>query len=190
MNQDEQQNATAAASVAKTTTPPHTPSPYPRWSGGFKPRRTIQIKTLGNLGDDSEIGPIATTNQVDYSMFTPIDVPPPGGGNTGPQYLSPSFSPLAPTPAAPSSTPSLWSSLGNMLSSGLNSYAQTQTTAALQQAQQKALINTWNPALTGPALQAQAYQAAYTTGSAAPMSGTTIALIGAGLLGLFLLGRK
>jgi hypothetical protein len=204
MTQAAKETATAAASVAKITTPPARPmffsdlQPHPRptnaegprWSGGFRPERITKAQTLGNLGED-ELTPIEARPTVDWTNITPMDVPQPGAGNTGPQqnpYYTPGVT-AAPPVAAPAQT-SFWSGLGNLFGSTVSKLATMQSSAAIAQAQQRALAQTWNPAITGPALQAQAYQNAFLTSSGTPMSTSTMALIGAGLLGIFLIARK
>ena len=84
---------------------------------------------------------------------------------------SPTHDDNTPTPQpVASGWSSLWSGLASIITPASQALAQTKAAAVVQQQQQKALAQTWNPAITGPALQAQAWQTAYQTGSGtAPM---------------------
>lgn len=128
-------------------------------------------------------------------------------GNTGPQPPQEDIQPIiprgdmtlpsigvAPTTSAISTTvggggSSMWDSLFGGLAKIVTPAAQAlvgiKANATVQQAQQRAMASTWNPALTGPALQAQAYQSAYMSGSgASPISSTTLIVGGLLVLGL------
>jgi hypothetical protein len=101
----------------------------------------------------------------------------------------------APAPAAspaPSAWAGLWSGLASIIAPAATAYAGIKTTATLTQAQQRAQAQTWNPSITGPAIQAQAWQNAYQsgTGITPTMSMGTMALVGAGILAVILITRK
>lgn len=144
-----------------------TPRPQPiapRWTGGWKPRAIIQTRSMGSLNDSTSADP---------ENYAPAPTP-------NPQQQASGWS-------------SLWSGLSSIITPAAQALAQTKANAVVQQQQQKALAQTWNPAITGPALQAQAWQTAYQTGSGtAPLgiSGTTLAIGAAAVIGLILITRK
>ena len=141
----------------------HTPRPHPvtpRWMGGWKPSAIVQTRSMGSLNDSTSADP---------ESYTPT-----------PQPIASNWS-------------SLWSGLASIITPAAQAIAQTKAAAVVQQQQQKALAQTWNPAITGPALQAQAWQTAYQSGSgSAPLgiSGTTLAIGAAAIVGLILVARK
>lgn len=147
----------------KETSEASTPRPQPiapRWTGGWKPRAVIQTRSMGSLNDAT---------------------------SADPESYAPTPQPIA------SGWSSLWSGLASIITPAAQALAQTKAAAVVQQQQQKAMAQTWNPAITGPALQAQAWQTAYQTGSGtAPLgiSGTTLAIGAAAVVGLLLITRK
>lgn len=154
-----------------------------KWAGRFMPKGVRRDRLSGMLGDDEWTG------------------------NTGPQPPQEDIQPIIPreTMTLPSigvvSTPvssstvgsggSVWDSLFGGLAKIVTPAAQAlvgiKTNETVQRARQQALVNTWNPALTGPALQAQAYQSAFMSGSgASPISTTTLVVGGLVTLGLIM----
>ena len=102
---------------------------------------------------------------------------------------------ITPTVSAPSG-PSFWdglfSGLGKIVAPAAQAIVGIKAQGAVSQAQQQTMASTWNAGITGPALQAQAYQNAYLSGSgSAPLGTTTMMMLGLGALGLVLvLSRK
>lgn len=149
------------------------PTPrHPRWLGNWKPREIKTAEVMGNLAGE-EIS------------FVPL---------TAPTLTSSTPSITIPrlTAEEPSAWSSLWSGLANIITPAATAYAQTRTNSALLQAQQRAAAQTWNPAITGPAIAAQSWEQAYTAGAGiAPMGSMgTLALAAAGVLVVVLLARK
>lgn len=166
----------ARAALAKI--PPsergHRPTPQPvrppkAWAGRFRPSRVLTTRTMGALGDDL------------VALSAPATVPIVSSSPT--QNYTVTAEPMG------------WfdSLLSNIIQPAASTYAKIQSTSLLQQAQQRSLAQTWNPALTGPAIQAQGWQAAYQGGTGAPslgLSGTTLAMLAGGGLLLWAVLRK
>lgn len=140
----------------------------PHWAGAWHPRQIIQRETMGTMGDDLSFTP-AVAPVVSYQTQTPLL-----------------------QAEQPSAWSNLWSGLANIITPAAQAYAQTSATSALMQAQQRAAAQTWNPAITGPAIAAQSWQQAYQSGSGMTptMSIGTMALIGGGILAMVLITRK
>lgn len=98
-----------------------------------------------------------------------------------------------PSNTAPSSAwDNFFSGLAKVATPAAQALLGIKMTGLIQQQQQKTMASTWNPTLTNPALQAQAYQNAYNqgTGTGLPVSMGTLALLGAGAVALFLIVKK
>lgn len=155
--------------------PPPARSPRDTWFGRFFPSAVKAETMSGALADD-----ITSIAPRDYSFLSAVPTAPAiaptvtSSGGGGSSWLD-----------------SLFSGIGKVVAPAATALVNIKTQGAVQQAQQQTMAQTWNPALTGPALQAQAYQAAYLSGSGqAPMSGTTLALLGVGALGIILLATR
>lgn len=167
------------------------PRPNPRapffnlWSGRFRPTAAVMAQATGALADDEgwtgNTGP-----QPEAEELRPLDPRQPMDFPTiaiAPTIGPASIPAISPTIGGGSAGSSIWDSL----TQGLTKVVAIRANAAVQQTQQKALANTWNPALTGPALQAQAYQQAYLSGTgASPISTTTLVVGGLVALGLIM----
>lgn len=98
-----------------------------------------------------------------------------------------------PSNTAPSSAwDNFFSGLAKVATPAAQALLGIKMTGLIQQQQQKTMASTWNPTLTNPALQAQAYQNAYNqgTGTGLPISMGTLAMLGAGAVALFLIVKK
>lgn len=98
--------------------------------------------------------------------------------------LWPSTIPAAAAPASsyqiqPTDTGGWFSDLlGKVLAPAATAYVTAKTGGIVAQAQQKTLAQTYNPAITGPAIQAQAWQQAYQQGAGVPPSGISMRTVG------------
>lgn len=139
------------------------------WSGVWRPKKRLETMTMGMLNDD----------------ISPLDLQPRDTMTSIVPLTAPTISYPVPTQQE---TPSIWSTLMN----GLSSVVNARVGGYVAQTQQRTLAQTYNPALTGAAINARQWQQAYGSGiSSAPMSTGTMAMIGAaGLLGLYLITRK
>lgn len=164
---------------------PTIPSPSPiritkatPWSGRFAPKNIRVINPMGGLGEDETIQPIAPRGS---DVFPEIGVAPTIGGRS-----IPTLSPVVEVSSGPSIWDSLFSGVGKVVGPAAQALVGIKANETVQQAQQRAMAATWNPYITGPALQAQAYQNAYAQGTgAAPMFSTgTMLVLGLGALGL------
>ena len=148
--------------------------PLPRWSGAWNPHIRTKSQSMGALSDDIPTTP-GVVAQVDApSWFTPVQATAPS--STGGNWLS-----------------NLFGGLASIITPAAQALVATKATGYVQQQQQKTLAQTYNPTLTGPAINAQTWQAAYTSGSgAAPLglSMGTLGLIAAGSLALYLIVKK
>jgi len=170
------------------------------WTGRFMPAFFARAKTLGALADGNDgPQPDDVTNVTSWAPEgmaplaprTVIDFPTIQAAPT----LTPTYQSSTPTPsnaAASSAWDTFFSGISKVATPAAQALLGIKTTGMIQQQQQKTLAATWNPALTGPALQAQAYQNAYNTGtgSGLPISMGTLALLGAGALALMLIAKK
>lgn len=98
--------------------------------------------------------------------------------------LWPSTTPGAAAPAGsyqiqPTETGGWFSDLlGKVLAPAATAYVAAKTGGIVAQAQQRTLAQTFNPAITGPAIQAQAWQQAYQQGAGVPPSGLSMKTVG------------
>lgn len=149
------------------------PRPFTGWAGRWTPATYAKVQTLGTLGELPQDAPAGSDWAPTPTPFTRNDNPTPSNN------------------AAPSAWDNFFSGIAKVATPAAQALLGIKATGMIQQQQQKTLAATWNPALTNPALQAQAYQNAFMNGSGSlPISGTTLAMLGAGALALFLIARK
>lgn len=151
--------------------------PVPKWSGMWKPRVMRETLTMGTLSED--LAPLVAHDPEAFNIQALVA---PTVQGTTPFMLPPQS-------ATQTESPSIWSSLMGGLSSIVNARVGGEVARQTQQAAARA----WNPAITGPALQAQAWQQAYSSGTgAAPLGLSTGALVAGGLvlLGIVYMAAK
>jgi hypothetical protein len=104
------------------------------------------------------------------------------------------FAPIQPSAPEGSWISDLFSGLGKIITPAAQAIVQTKAAGAVAQQVQRTMAQTYNPSLTAPAIQAQAWQTAYQSGAGtmptAAISGTTLALVAAAALGVYLIARK
>lgn len=142
------------------------PPPVSRWSGVWRPRVVRETLTMGTLSDD--LAPIVARDPAAFGILTPMVAP----------TVQPTPFQL---PAQTTESPSIWSSIMG----GLSSIIGARVGGEVARQQQQAAARAWNPAITGPAIQAQAWQQAYSGGTGImPNVGTGTLVVG----GLLVLG--
>ena len=143
------------------------------WSGNWRPHRVITTKTMGGLSDDIPTAPSLTPDPVNVTPFEQIQ----GSDSSSGGWLS-----------------NLVSGIGSIITPAAQALIGIKTAGVVQQAQQKTLAQTYNPQITAPAIQAQAWQNALQTGTGAmpstALSLGALGLVAAGGLVLFLALRK
>jgi hypothetical protein len=134
----------------------------------------MNVWTMGGLADDIPTMPGTVAALAPASTwFTPVQAT----ADTGSNWLS-----------------DLFSGIGKVITPAAQALVGVKAAGVVQQQAQRTLAQTYNPAITAPAIQAQAWQAAYQdqTGvmPSAAISGTTIAVLAAVGIGALLLLRK
>lgn len=175
----------------------YTPIPLKsQWFGSFVPETILRVKNMGTLGDDvtdtssflpsETLAPVSTRADI---YLPDVAVAPP----TIPALRAPATAQVLQDTSAPGGSiwDNLFSGIGKVVTPAAQALVGIATTGAVNRAQQQTLAATWNPSITGPALQAMAYRNAYATGmGTTAISGTTLALLGGAAVLLIALSRK
>lgn len=147
-------------------------TPFRSWVGNWKPRQIMAIRQLGGLGEDLPTFPAIVPTVAPSNLSPYVITAQPSGG-----WLS-----------------DLFSGLGKIITPTAQAIAQTKAAGIIAQQTQRTMAQTYNPAITGPAIQGQAWQAAYQGGTGvmptAAISGTTLAILAALSVGVYLIARK
>lgn len=156
--------------------------PRPRPIEAAPKQRAYTVKPWAGRWTPATFGAVATRGAMGDGL--------PQDAVEGSGWIEPS---TLPSNSAPSSAwDTFFSGIAKVATPAAQALLGIKATGVIQQQQQKTMAATWNPTLTNPALQAQAYQNAFNmgTGSSLPISMTTLALLGAGALALFLIAKK